>query len=210
MWSLREELAAIVVQVSYQWAGNCRSLHCADDKAVCFSRDDFLCIRRNPAREIWHFTANLVNLAANGGGVGDDAAVGVGDWLNGFNLGGAGDGLDGAFDLAVEVCGGLGGFEIVGADFVDEAAVWTVAAGVADEHLAGALGDLGDGTIAKVDEMGRNEEEKQDERDHDVVVEAATLVGPEKVVAQEAQGWGQTARPWDANGWRVMRVWPPM
>ncbi len=53
-----------------------------------------------------------------------------------------------------------------------------------NEHFAAAQRDLGHGTVLEVDEPRRDEDEQQDQRDHDVVVHAAALVGPEEIAFQ--------------------------
>ena len=77
---------------------------------------------------------------------------------------------------------------MVGADLVDEAGAAADAARLFDQHLAGAQGDGGDGLVAEVDEARPEEEEGEDQRDHDVVVDAAAVVGPEEVAAKQPEG----------------------
>ena len=57
---------------------------------------------------------------------------------------------------------------------------------VTDKDLTGPGRDLGNRPVFEIDEARPEEEEEQDERDHHVVMEAAALIGPEEVAAEEA------------------------
>src|SRR5581483_10710133 len=103
--------------------------------------------------------------------------------------------------------GTAGAVDISGADCVDEVLGAGGVAGVADQDLSGLQADIRDGVIFEVDEARTEEQEQKDQRDHHVVVEAATLVGPEEIVAEET-GWITHAMP--RTLWRVMTVSPFM
>ena len=100
---------------------------------------------------------------------------------------------------------GGGVAEVFGADLVREEDVAVGSLGVAlDEDFAGVQRDGGDGLVLEVDEVRADEDEDQDGGDHDVVLNAAALVGPEDVAVDEFHHW---ARP---KGWWVMTVSPSM
>ena len=128
-------------------------------------------------------------LTKDPGVVGDDAVLRVADGFVTLKGDFAGDGFDDAEDSCAEFGVSRGSAEVVGADLVEEAAAATGGAGLFDEDFAGAEGDGLDGAIVEVDEVGRDEHEEEDGGDEDVVVEAATLVGPEDVVADEFHGF---------------------
>jgi len=142
-------------------------------------------------------------LAKDPGIVGDDLAVGVEDGLIVVEGDLAGDGLDHAQDGGAALEVGLVGVGcaavVVGADLVDEAGATAAGTGLFDEDFRIAEGDGCDGLVAEVDEVGRDEEEDEDEGDHHVVVDAAALVGPEEVAADE--GERAFGLRWSGCGW---------
>ena len=140
--------------------------------------------------------------------VGDDAFVIIEDGRDAVDSDGAGDGLD-----AGEGVGFEGGFvvvaEVVGAELAEQACAAVLVADLLDEDLAGAGGLLGLRAVLVVDEERRAEDEDEDEGDHDVVVKAAALVGPEDVAVEELAEFHRDL-PDLPKRWGSMTVSPPM
>ena len=143
-------------------------------------------MKRPKARALGYLDANCNwqrQLAEDPGVVGDDLAVDVEDGLEVIDGDFAGDGFDDAEDGGAAIFVGGGSAHVVGADLVEEADAVAAAAGLFDEDFAGAERDGLDGLVSEVDVVRRDEHEGEDERHHDVVVEAAAFVGPEDVAA---------------------------
>src|SRR5271157_5362532 len=98
--------------------------------------------------------------------------------FDGFDIGNADrsrDGLDDLFQLPANVAI-RGGIHRRGLDLIDKLAL-----GAGHHHHAGKMRDALNRFFLVVDEVRRNKDKEQNQRDHDVVVQAAPLIRPKNV-----------------------------